>query len=83
MSVAGRVMARRGHGKVTFLIFRICPGIQVYASRIQLAKNKMSWFKLDIGDIVGVKGTVFAHAAVRFHQPGRVYVIEQVAQASA
>lgn len=61
VSVAGRVMARRGHGKVTFFDISDLSGrIQVYAKSDTVGEEQYELVRgLDIGDIVGVKGTVF------------------------
>lgn len=58
--LAGRIMTKRGHGKVCFM------DLQDFSGRIQLF-NKLDMLKetyedvkaLDLGDIVGVEGEVF------------------------
>lgn len=59
--IAGRLMIIRNHGKTAFAVMRDCTGdIQIYFRRDTL--NEMDWklFNLlDIGDIVGISGTVF------------------------
>ncbi|MEA1964152.1 MAG: amino acid--tRNA ligase-related protein, partial [Candidatus Aerophobetes bacterium] len=60
VSPGGRVIARRGHGKAIFADIVNREGkLQVYARKENL-KEKYSLFqKLDVGDIIGVKGKVF------------------------
>lgn len=59
--IAGRLMAKRGHGKATFADLRDFSGkIQIYAKYDELGPEAYELFKkLDIGDIIGVRGTVF------------------------
>ncbi|NMB08275.1 MAG: lysine--tRNA ligase [Tissierellia bacterium] len=61
VSVAGRIMSRRGHGKVSFMDIQDSQGkIQLFVQMNALgeeAYNKLHL--LDIGDIVGAKGEVF------------------------
>jgi lysyl-tRNA synthetase class 2 len=60
--VAGRLMARRGHGKAAFLDLRDGTGqIQVHARADLLGdESQEQLVALDLGDLVGVDGTVFA-----------------------
>ncbi|MBG0789646.1 MAG: lysine--tRNA ligase [Desulfovibrionaceae bacterium] len=60
-SVAGRVVSYRSFGKVTFFHLQDRSGnIQVYAARDELGPEAYQRFKkTDIGDIVGVVGTLF------------------------
>ena len=60
--IAGRLTARRGHGKASFLDLRDGTGqIQVQARVDDSATTPTrACLSLDIGDIVGVEGTVFA-----------------------
>jgi lysyl-tRNA synthetase, class II len=60
--VAGRIVARRGHGKACFLDLRDGSGrIQVHAREDLLGAEAYSLLvHLDIGDIVGVAGTAMA-----------------------
>ena len=59
--VAGRLTARRGHGKASFLDVRDGSGqIQVQARLDDLGDGYEGLLALDIGDIVGIEGTVFA-----------------------
>ncbi len=61
VSVAGRVMAFRGHGKASFFDLADLAGrIQVYAKRDVLGEEHYEMLgQVDIGDIVGVEGEVF------------------------
>ena len=61
VSVAGRLMAIRRHGKTAFCVLRDLSGeIQLYFRKDVLGEESYNLFKLlDIGDIVGVEGTVF------------------------
>ncbi len=60
VTIAGRVMARRGMGKAAFLDIKDVDGkIQVHARRDVLGDDFAILDDLDIGDIVGVKGPVF------------------------
>ena len=59
--VAGRVMAKRGHGKAIFANIKDDSGaIQLYASINDLAEKFEDFGLLDIGDIVGVEGLIFS-----------------------
>ena len=59
--VAGRLTARRGHGKASFLDLRDGSGqIQIQARLDDLGDRYEGLLGLDIGDIVGVEGVVFA-----------------------
>ena len=59
--LAGRVMAIRGHGKTAFLDLLDKTGrIQLYVRKDALGEDNYGIIKLmDIGDIIGVSGTVF------------------------
>ena len=61
VSIAGRLMAIRGHGKASFSVIMDRTGrIQIYFKQDVLGEDKYKQFKLlDIGDIIGVKGHVF------------------------
>ncbi|CAG7588533.1 Elongation factor P--(R)-beta-lysine ligase [Peptoniphilus tyrrelliae] len=60
VSIAGRVMSKRRHGKICFLDVRDSVGtIQVFARKDVLEDKYEEVKVLDIGDIVGVKGIVF------------------------
>jgi lysyl-tRNA synthetase, class II len=59
--IAGRLIARRGHGKASFLDLRDGTGqIQVQGRVDELGEAYEGLLAVDIGDIVGVEGTVFA-----------------------
>ena len=59
--IAGRITARRGHGKAAFLDLKDGTGqIQVQARVDELSEAYEGLLALDIGDIVGIEGTVFA-----------------------
>ena len=61
VSVAGRMMSRRVMGKASFCNVQDLKGsIQCYVARDSIGEESYRDFKkLDIGDIIGVKGTVF------------------------
>ena len=61
VSVGGRLMSKRGMGKVSFCDLQDRSGrIQLYARRDEMDLDEYNRFKkYDIGDIVGVEGTVF------------------------
>jgi len=59
--IAGRMMSKRGMGKVSFCDIQDGEGrIQIYVRKDILGDEAFAAFrKLDIGDIVGAEGTVF------------------------
>ena len=61
VSCAGRIMAFRNMGKASFIDIQDKQGrIQAYVRRDEIGEEEYKWFKTyDIGDIVGVEGTVF------------------------
>ena len=61
VSVAGRLMARRDHGKSAFAdLLDETDRIQIYVRRDTVGDRKFDlWKLLDIGDFVGVEGSVF------------------------
>ena len=61
VSIAGRMMSKRGMGKVSFCDLQDKEGrIQLYARKDEMDEVTYDRFKkYDIGDIVGVKGEVF------------------------
>ncbi len=61
VSVAGRMMFKRIMGKASFCNVQDKDGsIQIYVARDSIGEEPYADFKkMDIGDIVGVKGTVF------------------------
>src|SRR3954462_9821284 len=60
--VAGRIVARRGHGKACFLDLRDGSGqIQLHAREDLLGEEAYELLvDLDLGDMVGVEGTALA-----------------------
>ena len=60
-ALAGRIMTKRIMGKASFAHLRDDKGdIQIYVRRDELGDEEYAAFKkLDIGDIIGVKGEVF------------------------
>ncbi len=64
VSVAGRVMSKRGHGKIMFLDLQDMKGkIQLFARKDVLGEDYEDVKTWDIGDIVGIKGEVFTTKA--------------------
>ncbi len=61
VSVAGRMMSKRVMGKASFCnVQDLQGGIQCYVARDNIGEEAYKEFKkMDIGDVVGVKGTVF------------------------
>ncbi len=61
VSVAGRIMAKRGMGKASFIDLQDKEGrIQCHVKKDFLGEEEYQWFKTyDIGDIVGIVGKVF------------------------
>ena len=61
VSVAGRIMSKRGHGKVMFIDLQDSKGkIQLFVKKDALGDEEYERFKSnDIGDIIGVSGEVF------------------------
>ncbi len=61
VSVAGRLVSKRGMGKVSFCDLLDRDGkIQLYVRRDLVGEESYAWFKkCDIGDVVGVRGEVF------------------------
>ena len=61
VKLAGRIMIIRGHGKTAFCKLRDEKGdIQLYFRKDALDEKEWNLFKLvDMGDILGVEGTVF------------------------
>ena len=61
IAIAGRLMCKRGMGKVSFCDLQDKSGrIQLYARKDEMDEEAYNRFKkYDIGDIVGVKGEVF------------------------
>ena len=61
VSIAGRIMSKRVMGKASFCHIQDLQGtIQAYVARDNIGEDEYKLFKkMDIGDIVGVKGDVF------------------------
>ena len=61
VSIAGRIMAKRSHGKASFAdIMDKTGNIQIYIRVDDVGEKQYEIFeKLDIGDIIGLKGEVF------------------------
>ena len=61
VSLAGRMMFKRVMGKASFCIIQDLKGrIQIYVARDSIGEESYADFKkYDVGDILGVKGTVF------------------------
>ena len=61
VSVAGRILSKRGMGKAGFIDIQDQSGrIQSYVRKDHLGDEEYEWFKkYDIGDIIGIKGEVF------------------------
>lgn len=60
VSIAGRIMTKRGHGKASFATIQDESGkVQIYARQDVIGEKYELYSKLDIGDIIGVKGHVF------------------------
>ena len=74
VSLGGRLMSKRGMGKVSFCDLQDKSGrIQIYARRDEMDEEAYNRFKkYDIGDIVGVKGAVFrtqkGEMSIRAHE---------------
>ena len=74
VSLAGRLMSKRGMGKVVFCDLQDNAGrIQLYVKIDEMEEDSFNRFKKnDIGDIVGVKGDVFrtqrGEISVRVHE---------------
>lgn len=61
VKMAGRLMGKRGHGKATFCDLQDMYGrIQIYVKLDEVGEESYEEFKkYDIGDIIGILGTVF------------------------
>ena len=60
VSIAGRIMSKRRHGKIAFLDIQDSKGtIQVFARKDVLNEGYEDIKGYDIGDIIGVEGEVF------------------------
>ena len=74
VSLGGRLMSKRGMGKVSFCDLQDKSGrIQIYARKDEMDEEAYNRFKkFDIGDIVGVRGEVFrtqkGEMSIRAHE---------------
>ncbi len=61
VSIAGRIMTKRGKGKAGFAHIKDVSGqIQIYVRKDAIGEEAYELFTMaDLGDIVGIKGTVF------------------------
>lgn len=61
VAIAGRIMQKRSMGKASFAHIQDLSGkIQIYVRKDSVAETQYQAFELlDIGDIIGVRGTVF------------------------
>lgn len=62
VTIVGRVMTKRFHGKAAFLDLQDNDGrVQVYLNQAQIGKDNFELWQenLDVGDIVSVTGTIF------------------------
>ena len=61
VKIAGRIMSKRGHGKVNFMDLQDSVGrIQLFNKVNELGEENYAKVKnMDIGDIVGVEGCIF------------------------
>lgn len=61
VKIAGRIMSKRGQGKVSFLDLHDQSGkLQIYVKIDEVGEEQFSLLKLlDVGDIIGVAGPVF------------------------
>lgn len=61
VSIAGRMMAKRGMGKASFIDIQDSKGrIQCHVKKDVLGEEEYKWFKTsDIGDLFGIVGKVF------------------------
>jgi lysyl-tRNA synthetase, class II len=61
VAIAGRIIAKRGHGKASFgNVLDNSGSIQFYCKQDNLGEEKYAnYLKLDTGDIIGIKGVPF------------------------
>lgn len=61
VSIAGRIMSKRGQGKVGFYDIQDSDGrIQMFVKQDNIGEEEYKWLKTyDVGDIIGIKGEVF------------------------
>ena len=75
VSVAGRLMSKRVMGKASFCnIQDLKGGIQCYVARDAVGEESYKDFKkMDIGDIIGLKGTVFTTKTGEISVPAMLF----------
>jgi lysyl-tRNA synthetase class 2 len=62
VKLAGRIMTKRGHGKVNFAHIQDSTGrIQIFIRHNDVGEEKYNFYQklIDVGDIIGVEGFVF------------------------
>lgn len=61
VSIMGRILTRRGHGKAVFANLQDSLGqIQIYIRQDRVGEDNYEFYqKLDLGDIIGITGDVF------------------------
>jgi len=78
VSIAGRIMSKRRHGKAGFANIQDLSGnIQLYFKKDDLGEEQYELFKkLDIGDILGIQGFVFRtqKGEITIHVEGMEYL---------
>ena len=68
VSIAGRLMTKRGKGKAGFAHIQDLKGqIQIYVRKDQVGDDQFNiWKMADLGDIIGVEGVMFKTIRARF-----------------
>ncbi len=78
VSIAGRIMSKRRHGKAGFANIQDLSGnVQLYFKKDDLGEEQYELFKkLDIGDILGIQGFVFRtqKGEITIHVEGMEYL---------
>jgi len=60
IAIAGRLMTIRGHGKTAFATLQDAAGkLQLYARADDLGAAFEAWSLLEVGDLIGARGTLF------------------------
>ncbi|MFH1269690.1 MAG: lysine--tRNA ligase [Candidatus Omnitrophota bacterium] len=77
ISIAGRIIAKRSHGKVLFMDLRDFTGkIQLYLKQDFIGEEKFNGLQdIDIADIISVKGELFKTHAGEFTVKTEEYVV--------
>ena len=75
VTIAGRIMTKRGKGKVGFMHIQDKYGqIQIYVRQDEIGDEAYELFdKADLGDIVGIEGTVFRTNTGELSVKAKVY----------